>query len=296
MKLLLSTLAGALALMLNSCIDSEICEASGTFEATEIIVSAQAQGEILQFNVLEGIPLKANQIVGQIDTLPLELEKKSLEAQIASLTSKTPDVQIQIAALEETLRKQIFERDRTKKLIESKSASQKQLDDILAEIEIIEKNIAANKSTLEKTVAEIAKTIESLKAQILIIEDKIEKSKTKNPIDGIVLTKYAENHELATFGKPLYKIADLDNLFLRAYFSANQLDKIKLGDKMKIHADFGRDNFREYEGTVTWISDKSEFTPKGIRTKDERAALVYAVKLAVKNDGYLKIGQYAEIK
>jgi len=296
MKLLLSICIAALTLTLSACRDSEICEASGTFEATEIIVSAEAQGKLLRFDVLEGMQLKANEIVGQIDSLPLELEKKSIEAQINALSAKAPDVQIQIAALEESLRKQIFERERTKKLIESKSANQKQLDDILAEIEIIEKNITAKKSTLDKSVLEILKTIDSLKAQIAILDDKIEKSKIKNPIDGTVLTKYAENHEVASFGKPLYKIADIENLFLRAYFTANQLDKIKLGDKMKIYADFGRNNFREYEGVVAWISDKSEFTPKGIRTKDERADLVYAIKLAVKNDGYLKIGQYAEIK
>ncbi len=283
-------------LALSACENGDFGMASGTFESTEAIVSAEASGRILEFNVEEGMAIKAGQPVGKIDSVQLKEQRAEIAAQIAAVRAKVPDVAVQLASLKEELAKQEFEKARAEKLIAAKSANQKLLDDIVSQIRVIEKKMEASNSTLEKSVKEAEETSKALEARRAQIDDAISKALIINPVDGTVLVKYAELGETASFGKPLYKIAPLESLFLRAYFSAADLTQIKLGQTLKIRTDFGKDSSRHYDGVVTWISDKSEFTPKGIRTRDERADLVYAVKILVKNDGYLKIGQYAEVE
>jgi len=270
-------------------------DASGTIEATEIIISAEAQGKILELNLEEGDVLKSNALVGKIDSSQLELQRQSMLFEADALKIKTPDVALQIAELERSLEKQEYEAERTTRLIAANSANKKQLDDINAEIAILQRRIAASKSTLQKSVKELDISAKALEARAAELADKIAKSRIINPANGTVLAKYAEAGEYAVYAKPLYKLADMDEVFLRAYFCAAELTQIKLGQSVKVYVDFGSKGGRAYEGKITWISAAAEFTPKGIRTRDERADLVYAVKILIKNDGYLKIGQYAEV-
>ena len=246
-------------------------DASGTFEATEVIVSSEANGKIMQFNIEEGQLLKADEEVGCIDTLQLYLKKMQLLASGKAIASKSTDINKQIAATKEQIGKAEYERKRTENLLKENAATQKQIDDIDSQIAVLE-------------------------IQVAQLDDQLRKCHITSPICGTVLAKYAEAGELATQGKPLFKVADVQHLFLRAYITADQLSQLKLGDKVKVFSDLGEDDRREYEGTITWISDKSEFTPKTIQTRDERANLVYATKIAVKNDGYIKIGMYGEMK
>lgn len=278
-----------------SCTDSFKPDASGTFETVETVVSGEIAGKLLAFDVEEGFHIEKGKLVGKIDSVQDELQIKNLRVQIEALRHKTPEVSLQLAALRERLRKQIFERSRTEELIAANSENRKTLDDINSEIKYLEESIAASKSTLDKQVAEISETIKSFEILIEQAEDRVSKSFVKNPVDGTVIVKYAEANEVVSFGKPLYKIADLGKMRLRAYFCAADLSRLKIGQTVRVLADFGENQSREYEGILIWVSDKSEFTPKGIRTRDERADLVYAAKIAVKNDGYLKIGQYAEV-
>ncbi len=270
-------------------------DASGTFESVETIVSAESNGRIVEFKLNESDRLEANAFVGKIDDAELVKERQVLLHQLNSSKANIPDIALQLAPLEEELAKQNFEKERTKKLLLSKSVNQKQLDDIEASIALITKQISALKDELTKRTKSIEENVKSLNAQIEVLDCKISKCKIINPIKGTVLVKYAQFGEFATLGKALYKIARTDELFVRAYFSADILSKIKLGQEVNVLADFDKDETRSYKGKITWISDKSEFTPKGIHTRNERADLVYAVKILVVNDGLLKIGQYAEI-
>ena len=279
-----------------SCSKPDPFYASGTFETVETVVSSEVSGRLLAFNVEEGEILQKGKLVAQVDDAQFRFQRQNLEAQVAALKSSIPEVALQLSALEEKLAKQKAEKLRTERLIASKSANQKALDDIIHEIKYIENTISASKSTLDKTVVEITEKIKALNAQIEICDDNISKSKIVNPVDGTVLAKYAEPNEIATFGKPLYKIGNLEELRLRAYIAGADITKLKIGQKLAIVADFGVEKSRKYEGTLIWVSEQSEFTPKGIRTRSERADLVYAVKIAVKNDGFLKIGQYAEVE
>ncbi len=280
--------------LLCACTEEKHFDGSGTFETVEVIVSSEIAGKLLKFEVEEGDIIEKGKQIGQIDDLQYVLQKQNLEAQISALKNKMPDVGLQLEAMEERLAKQEFERKRTEGLVAAKAVLKKQLDDIESDIRYLKKDIAATKDTLDKSVLEITDSIKALRAQIAQIDDNINKSRLLNPIDGTVLVKYAEPGEVVSFGKPLYKIANLNEMRLRAYFSAAEVTKLKLGQTLKIRADFGRAGTREYEGKLIWVSGKSEFTPKGIRTADERADLVYAAKISVANDGYLKIGQYAE--
>lgn len=247
-------------------------DASGTFEATEVIVSSEANGKIMQFNIEEGQLLKAGEEVGCIDTLQLYLKKMQLLASGKAIASKSTDINKQIAATKE------------------------QIDDIDSQIAVLKKQLEAQISTLQRGNASITEESSAYEIQVAQLDDQLRKCHITSPICGTVLAKYAEAGELATQGKPLFKVADVQHLFLRAYITADQLSQLKLGDKVKVFSDLGKDDRREYEGTITWISDKSEFTPKTIQTRDERANLVYATKIAVKNDGYIKIGMYGEMK
>ena len=275
------------ALVLCACENSDAPFASGTIETTETVVSSEVAGKIVELQVEEGDEIEAGKPVGKIDDIQFRLQMKNLQAQISALKNASPEVALQLAALEERLAKQRMEKARTERLIAAKSANRKALDDIVSEISYLERTIAANKSTLDK---------KALSAQIEICRDNIKKSEIVNPVSGTVLAKYAEPSEVASFAKPLYKIGSLKDVRLRAYFSAADATRLKIGQKLTVVADFGADETRRYDGVLTWVSSQSEYTPKGIRTRDERADLVYAAKIAIKNDGYLKIGQYAEVE
>ena len=270
-------------------------DASGTFEATEILVSSEANGKIMELNIEEGDRLDAGAIVGYVDSTQLFLRKMQLSASLRSVDIRKPDIRKQIAVLEQQIATAKTEQQRQENLVRAKAGNQKQLDDIVNNIKYLQKQLDAQYSSLSKTTGGADAEAEGLQYQIMQLDDQLMKSRILNPQTGTVLVKYAEPGEVTAAGKPLYKIADTDLLYLRAYVTADQLSHLKLGQSLKVFADYGNDR-REYPGTITWISDKSEFTPKGIQTKDERANLVYAIKIAVRNDGYLKIGQYGEIK
>lgn len=286
---------GAIPLLAASCGGDGDFDATGTFEATEIVVSAEAAGRILRFDAEEGDVLRAGRQVGAIDTVQLYLQKLQLERQRASVRSGRPDIGKQAASLREQIAKQQTERGRVKNMLRDGAATQKQLDDIEAQIRVLESQLTATLSTLGKNTATIDGNAAALEAQIAALNDRIAKCRITSPVGGTVLVKYAEAGELAAVGKPLMKIADLENIYLRAYFTSDQLGRIKLGDKVRVVADFGGDERYDYEGRIAWIASESEFTPKTIQTRDSRANLVYAVKIAVRNDGRLKIGLAGEV-
>lgn len=278
-----------------SCGTEAEFDAQGTFEATEVVVSSEATGRILNFEVEEGMTISANETVGAIDSVQLHLQRKQLVAQQSALLGSRPDVKKQVAALREQIAKQNEELRRVENMLKDGAATKKQRDDIEAQIKILERQLDATLSTLDKNTSTINNNSAALEAQIAVLDDRISKCRIISPVGGTVLVKYAEAGELASVGKPLMKIADLDNIYLRAYFTSDQLAKVNLGDEVKVVADFGGEERYDYTGRVAWISSESEFTPKTIQTKDSRANLVYAVKIAVENDGRLKIGLAGEV-
>ena len=269
-------------------------DTTGTFEATEILVSSEANGKIRELNIEEGDRLDAGALVGYVDSTQLYLKKMQLSAGLRSVDIRKPDIRKQIAALEQQIATARTEQQRMENLVKAKAGNQKQVDDIVNNIKYLQKQLDAQYSTLNKTTGGADAEAEGILYQIMQLDDQLQKSRIVNPQAGTVLVKYAEPGEVTAAGKPLYKIADTDLLYLRAYITSDQLSTLKQGQTVRVFADYGENDRREYPGTITWISDKSEFTPKGIQTKDERANLVYAIKIAVKNDGYLKIGQYGE--
>lgn len=296
MKLTKLFLIATTALLFASCGgNGNDYDATGSFEATEIIVSSQANGKILSLNVVEGQALQIGEIVGQIDSTQLYLQKMSLLSNAQGVRAQRPNIDTQTAAIQEQIQTLQRERTRTQNLIAANAANKKQLDDINAQIEVLQKQLSAQTSTLQKSSANISAQSSAMEIQVAQLEDLLEKSTIKSPISGMVLNKYAEPGELAGTGSPLFKVADIENMYLRAYVTNDQLSKVKLNDKVTIRVDAGNGEMKSYTGTVSWISDKSEFTPKTIQTKNERANLVYATKIAVKNDGFLKIGMYGEV-
>lgn len=269
-------------------------DATGTFEATEILVSSEANGKIMELNIEEGDRLDAGALIGYVDSTQLYLMKMQLSAGLRSVDIRKPDIRKQIAALEQQIATARTEQQRMENLVKAKAGNQKQVDDIVNNIKYLQKQLDAQYSTLNKTTGGADAEAEGILYQIMQLDDQLQKSRIVNPQAGTVLVKYAEPGEVTAAGKPLYKIADTDLLYLRVYITSDQLSTLKQGQTVRVFADYGENDRREYPGTITWISDKSEFTPKGIQTKDERANLVYAIKIAVKNDGYLKIGQYGE--
>lgn len=289
------TILSLSCLLLGSCSPSRIdFDATGAFEATEILVSAEASGKIKAFNLEEGDRLEAGRVVGYIDTTQLYLRKMQLLSSHRSVDIRKPDIRKQIAALEQQIATARAEQRRMQNLVRAKAGNQKQLDDIENNLKFLQKQLDAQYSSLSKTSGASDAEAEAMLYQVMQLDDQIRKSRIVNPRTGTVLVKYAEAGEVTGAGQPLYKIADTDLLYLRAYVTADQLSRLKAGQEVRVFADYG-DHQRPYAGTITWISDQSEFTPKGIQTKDERANLVYAVKVAVHNDGYLKIGQYGEL-
>src|SRR3989339_510987 len=271
-------------------------DATGTFESEEVIVSSEAMGKLVRFDVEEGAQLKQNQIVGVIDTLQLYLKKKQLEASVKAVLSKQPDVATQLAALQEQIKTAEIEKKRVENHVKSNAATTKQLDDVNAQLEVLNKQYNATKSSLTITKQGLQSETFPLQIQIEQINDQLSKSRIINPVDGVVLTRYTKQNEVTATGKALYKIADLSEMTLRAYVNGDQLGQIKLGQKVKVFVDKGESEQKEMSGEIYWVSSKAEFTPKTIQTKDERANLVYAIKVRVKNDGYLKIGMYGEVK
>ena len=279
------------AIILISCNkNNEKADAYGNFEATEITVSSESNGKIEFLNVEEGAQLKKGSLVGLIDTLQLHYNREQLKASIETVQSKSASVLSQINVLNEQLKTAKIEQTRIQNMYAENAATKRQIDEIDGKVKVIEKQI----SSVQSQNAPILNEIKSIKVQIEKLDDQIKKSKISNPVDGTVLTKYAEPSEITAFGKPLYKIANLNEMELRVYVTETQLAQIKIGQKVTVAIDADNDT-KKYEGNITWISAQAEFTPKVIQTKEERANLVYAVKVAVKNDGSLKIGMPAEV-
>lgn len=271
-------------------------DATGMFEATEVIVSAEQTGKLLYFDVDEGDVLAKGQQVGLVDTVQLQLRAMQLGATKEAYASQRPDIEKQIAATRQQLAKAELEVKRYSALVRDNAANRKQLDDAESSVRVLRRQLDAQLSQLNNTTGSLNRQMDAAEIQRRQVIDNLEKCRVKSPIGGTVLDKYAEAGEYATPGKPLFKIADVADMKLRAYVDAPQLTSLKVGRPVKVYADFGEDGNREYKGVIEWISDKAEFTPKTIQTRDERANLVYAVKIAVKNtDGLIKIGMYGEV-
>lgn len=284
-------------LMLSACgSGTPDYDATGTFEATEVIVSAEAAGKLWSLEVEEGTQLKAGEEIGLIDTVQLYLKKLQLEASMKSVESQRPDLSKQIAATRQQIVTAEREKKRVENLLAAGAANRKQLDDWDAQLKLLEKQLAAQESSLQNSTNSLTEQGNSVAVQVAQVEDLLHKCHIYSPVEGTVLAKYAEAGELAATGKPLFKVAELGRMYLRAYITSEQIAQVKLGDKVTVYADYGNKQQQPYSGVVTWISDRSEFTPKTILTKNERANLVYAVKIAVENDGALKIGMYGGVK
>lgn len=286
-----------LVLLAASCVEgNKAYDASGVFESTEVTVSAEGNGKILSLDLQEGDRLEAGQIVGCIDTVQLHLSEVQQEASRRAVGSGRLDISRQIAALESQIGKQRQELDRFTKLEKAGASNRKQVEDIQAQIETLERQLAAQEESLNSSNRNVSGQADALEAQIEQIRDRIRKCVITSPVAGTVLAKYSEAGEFAALGRALFKVADIDNIRLRAYITADQLTTLKLGQQVRVFADQGSSGRKEYAGTLIWISDKAEFTPKTIQTRDERANLVYAVKIAVENDGLIKLGMYGDIK
>lgn len=279
-----------------SCSNESDYDAQGTFEATEVVISAEGTGRILNFDIVEGEAIESNSTVGAIDSLQLHLQREQLKAQQVALLSSRPDKEKQVASLRSQIAKQRAELQRVENMLRDGAATTKQRDDIEAQIDILEGQLSATLSTIDNNTSTINENAAALEAQIAALDDRIAKCRISSAVGGTVLVKYAEEGEFTTVGKPLMKVANLEDIYLRAYFTSDQLSKVNLGDEVTVTANFGGDERYDYKGRVAWISAESEFTPKSIQTKDSRANLVYAVKIAVKNDGRLKIGLAGEVK
>jgi HlyD family secretion protein len=303
-------LLGAGLLALGCKNGNDLHDASGVFEADEVIVSSEVGGKILMFKPDEGTRLSAGDSVVVIDATNIRLQKEQVEASIDALSDKTTDVGPQVQLLRDQLEVQETqmvtlerERQRFEKLVKADAATGKQLDDIISQIDQLKKQMDVTRQQIKVQLTitgtqnrGVLSEKEPLGKRVAQLDDQLQRSVVVNPVNGTVLTKYAEAGEVTSPGKALYKVADLDIMRLKAYLTGDQLATVKLGQAVKVAVDNGKGSFRDYEGKITWISDKAEFTPKTIQTKDERANLVYAVKIDVKNDGYLKIGMYGEIR
>ena len=296
MKLVIRIAAAAVLLTTVACHEREReFDACGQVDATEVVVSAENSGKIMWLNVDEGDRLEKGELVGYLDTVPTFWQKRELEERKEGAKTKVVDIERQLRAQYANLENLKTDYERYRTLLSKDAGTQKQVDDLAAQIKIAESDIAAQRQTYEKNNGNIRKEMDVYDVQVAQKADLLKKCYVTSPINGTVLTKYAEEGETVTSGKSLFKIANLDDVFVRAYFSTKQLSDIKLGDKVKVVAEDGTDNPRTYEGVIRWISDEAEFTPKNIQTKDEQADLVYATKVAVKNDGFLRIGMYAYV-
>lgn len=285
-----------LLLIITSCKNTADYDASGVFEATTVTISAETAGKILSFSVSEGDSLSRGQDIAVIDTTLLVLQQKQLESQRQSAESGAPDIAAQAAALRQQIEHQQRECERQRGLLTDGATTQQRYDDAVAQLRILKGQLTALLSTLGKNRSAISDNAVAIEYQSQQIAEQIKKCTVSSPLAGTVLIKYAEQGEYATPGKPLCKIANLNEIYLRSYFTASQLADIKIGQEVTVIADFGGNEQFEYPGSITWIAEESEFTPKSIQTKESRSNLVYAVKIAVKNDGRLKLGQYGEVR
>ena len=278
------------ALTFAACSKDKGYDASGSFEATEITVSAEGNGKILSLDIEEGGMVEAGTVLGVIDTVQLYLQKLQLQQQGASVRSSRPDTDRQVAALRSQISQAEREKSRIEGLLKDGAATQKSLDDVTAQIAVLKAQLDAALSSLRSSASAVDANSSAIDLQIAQVEDMLGKCRISSPVSGTILAQYLREGEMAVTGKPVFKVADLSKFYLLAYFTSDQLSQIQLGQQVKVVADFGGDNQIEYPGTITWIASESEFTPKTIQTKDSRAHLVYAVKIAVRGDGRLKIG------
>ena len=284
------------ALVLNACGRKERqYDATGVFEATETTVYAEQTGTLLTFNVEEGDTVGQNREVGLIDTTQLWLKMKQAEAMKSVYQSQKPEQEKQIAVTRQQLAKAKQDQQRYKELVADGAAPAKMLDDANSQVEVLQRQLDAQLSSLRVNTNALDKQMDATDVQAEQLRDQIRKCHILVPAKGTVIEKYVERGEFVSAGKPLFKMADTENMFIRAYVTSAQLENIKTGQKATVFADYGNGGKKEYEGRVTWISSRSEFTPKTILTDDERADLVYAVKVAIKGDGYVKMGMYGEV-
>ena len=291
-----TALFSALIIVLASCRNAEKYDATGIFEATTVTVSSETNGKLVSFDINEGDSLTAGKQVGLVDTTLLALQRKQLHSQQLSTAKSSPNIAAQAAALRSQIAHQQNECDRIARLLANGAATQKQSDDANAQLRTLRGQLEGLLSTLDKSRSSITESASALQYQREQVEEQMRKSQITAPITGTVLQKYAEQGEYATPGRPLFKMANLNDIYLRSYFTASQLAHIKIGQEVTVIADFGGDERYEYPGKIIWIAQESEFTPKSIQTQDTRANLVYAVKVAVENDGRLKLGQYGEVR
>ena len=283
------------ALLLVACGDKDnTFDATGTFEATEVTVSAEQTGKLLRFDVQEGGKVMAGAEVGCIDTVQLYLKARQIGAVRMVYQAQKPNTATQIAALRQQVAKAQQEVDRYTQLVKDGAANRKILDDSRSQLLVLQRQLAAQSATLGTSTRSLTAQMGTADVEKLQVVDQLRKCHIASPISGFVLEKYAEPGEFAVIGKPLFKVADTERLFLRAYITSRQLQQVRLGQRVTVFADYGNEK-RSYPGIIAWIASKSEFTPKTILTDDERADLVYAMKVAVKNDGKIKIGMYGEV-
>ena len=284
------------AFLATACNRASGYDATGIFEATTVTVSSETAGKILCMNISEGDSVKAGETIAVVDTTLLVLQQKQLNSQKQSVESSSPDIAAQAAALRTQISHQKHECERLGRLLAGGATTQKQYDDAQANLTMLRGQLDALLSSLSNSRSSISDNAVALQYQKEQLEEQIAKSIITSPLTGTVLVKYAEPGEYAMPGRQICKIANLNDIYLRSYFTASQLADLRIGQKVTVIADFGGDQQFEYPGTITWIAEESEFTPKSIQTKDTRANLVYAVKVAVKNDGRLKLGQYGEVR
>ena len=271
-------------------------DATGTFEATEVTVAAEQSGALMEFDVNEGDEITLGKEIGLVDTTQIWLKIQQAGATKEVYQSQKPDMEKQIAATRQQLEKARQDQQRYKELVADGAAPSKMLDDATNQVQVLQKQLDAQISSLSTNTNALNKQMAATDVQVSQLQDQLQKCHIAAPIKGTVLEKYVEKGEFVAVGKPLFKMADTEQMFIRAYVTSAQLKEIKVGQKAKVFADYGDGEKKEYEGTVSWISSRSEFTPKTILTDDERADLVYALKVAFKNDGYVKIGMYGEVK
>ncbi len=286
----------AMALLITACNKTPDYDATGIFEATTVTVSSETTGKILSLDISEGDSITDGQTIAVIDTAMLVLQQKQLNSQKLSVENSSPDIAAQVSSLRAQIAHHKHECERFGRLLADGATTQKQYDDAQSQLKVLQAQLDALTSSLSNSRNSISDNAVAMQYQQQQLEEQIEKSRVKSPLTGAVLVKYAESGEFSTPGKPICKIADLNDIYLRSYFTVSQLADIHIGQNVTVIADFGGDKQFEYPGTVTWIAQESEFTPKSIQTKDSRANLVYAVKIAVKNDGRLKLGQYGEVR
>ena len=283
----------ATTFMLSSCNDDgNTSDAFGNFDVDETVISAESPGELLTFSVQEGQTLKPGQVVGSIDSTDILLSRAEIMANRQSVTAKLTSINAEIRVLNTQLEVIEKEHKRVLKLLESDAATEKQKDDIEGNIAVIKSKIAAANAQKPAVQAQL----DVIEANVAKINNQLSKCIIVNPVEGRVLTKLAEPHELVAPGKPLYKIADTNNVYLKAYVTGTQVSGLKVGQAVSVLLDQPEGGLRTLKGTIQWVSDQAEFTPKMIQTREERVSLVYAIKVSVANDGTIKIGMPGEVK